>query len=236
MAKKPARRSRNRAVHGALDLKALNLAVIVLDLGSVRLAAQRARTTAPSVSRRIRSLEDMLGVSLFERRSIGMRPTGAGLVFLDAARRVLADLETAIGRAREAGAGKAGRLIVGSHFSASTGRFRDVVIGFRREHPDVELSLLEGSRAELVMAVRQGRADLALLVALDEEDGLDHRPLWREAALLALPEHHRLAAAEMVLWRDLADETFLVTGLGLGPDSQSDRVPSRGVGAMTSAG
>ena len=206
--------------HGVLDLKALRLAVLVSDLGSIRLAAQRAGTTAPFVSRRVRSLEDMLGVSLFERRSVGMRPTEAGTRFLEVARRLLAELDIAMEHARDAGAAIVGRLIIGSYFSASLGRFRDALIRFVRRQPEVALSLMEGGRAELISAVQERRADLAILVSRGVEAGLDHLALWEEPALMALPEAHPQASAEMIRWQDLANDTFLVTRLGLGPESR----------------
>jgi DNA-binding transcriptional LysR family regulator len=207
-------------IHGALDLKALRLAVLVSDVGSVRLAAQRSSATAPFVSRRVRALEDMLGVSLFERRSVGMRPTDAGTRFLDVARRLLAQLDTAAGHARDAGAATVGRLIIASYFSASLGRFRDSLIRFAQRQPEVVFSLMEGSRAELVLAVQERRADLAILVSSGVEAGLEHLALWQEPALMALPKGHPQAGADTVRWSDLINDTFLVTRLGLGLESR----------------
>lgn len=206
---------------GAIELRALALAVAVADSGSIRSVASRERVAASTVSRQLRTLEDALGVSLFERRSAGLRPTETGRRFLIAVRRLLSELEAATRDAHDAGGAIVGRLVIGTYFSASTGRFRDTLVRFLHRHPRILLLLLEGSRTELLAAVRGGHADLALLLGPDEEPGLDRRTLWQEAAMLALPAGHRLASATMVSWHDLPGAAFVTTRRGSGPEVQA---------------
>jgi DNA-binding transcriptional LysR family regulator len=166
-------------------------------------------------------LEDALGVSLFERRSRGMVLTQAGLKYLDAVRRVLLDLSEASGQARQAGSGIIGRLAIGTYFSLSTGVLRDLIVAFLRRHPDAGIAVLEGSREELVEAVRDGRADVAPLLGSRDEPGLERLELWHEAVLIALPDDHRLAHARSVKWTELAHETFLIMRHGSGVEVQA---------------
>lgn len=208
-------------VHGAIDLRALTLAAAVAECGSIRLAARRTGLGPSAVSRRIHALEEALGVSLFERRSAGMRPTEAGTRFLAAARRLLLELESASGHAREAGRGAVGHLVVGSYFSASVGRFRDSVVRFVQRHRRVVLRLMEGTRAELLAAIQAGEADLAVLMGPGDEHGLDRLALWDETVLVALNGAHPLAEAGTIRWRQLASETFVVTRRGSGPEARA---------------
>jgi DNA-binding transcriptional LysR family regulator len=203
---------------GSIDLKAFNIFSLVAASGSIRQAALRASVTAPAISRRIRAFEDGLGVSLFERRSSGMRLTHAGRELLEAAKQVLRDVDRAAGRARETGTATVGRVLIGTYFSASAGRLRDALRCFIQRHRRVELAMMEGVRDELLDAVRLGEVDVAILLGPDDEVGLDRMRLWAERMMVALPTAHGLAGQSFVSWRALAAETFIVTRRGSGPE------------------
>ncbi len=160
-------------------------------------------------------------MSLFERRPSGVRTTAAGARFLEAARRMLAELEGAAGAARAAGSGLVGQLAVGTYFSVSIGRFRDALLRFVGLHRRVDLSIIEGDREHLLGDLRRGRTDVAIMLGPDDEPGLDRLPLWQEVGMVALSERHRLADVPLVRWQDLVGETFVVTTRGSGPEARA---------------
>jgi DNA-binding transcriptional LysR family regulator len=149
---------------GSINLRALQLASDVERHGSIRLAARTARLSPSVVRRTIRGLEDELGVSLFERRPSGIRTTAAGERFLRAALRMFAELDGATGAAQAAGSGLVGHLVVGTYFSAPIGRFRDALLRFVVWHCRVDLSVIEGDRAQLLGDLRRGRTDVTILL------------------------------------------------------------------------
>lgn len=214
------RPKRGEPLRGEIDLRGMSLAILVARTGSIRLAAREARRTVSAVSRSIRALEDGLGVSLFERRPSGVKLTAAGDEFLVEATRVLGGLQSAVLRAREAGSAATGRLVIGTYFSASIGRFREALMRFVEQNQGVEIWLREGSRDELLLTLRRGEVDLALLLGPMDEAALDRLALWQEAGMVALPERHPLADADFIRWRDLVDETFIVTSRGSGPEAR----------------
>ncbi|MBR0682898.1 LysR family transcriptional regulator [Roseomonas eburnea] len=211
----------NAGLLGAIDLRGLTLAIAVARSRSIRVAARGAGLTASAVSRRLRALEDGLGVSLFERRSSGMKLTEAGERFLADATRLLDEVQDAASRARDAGSAATGRLVIGTYFSASTGRFRDALIRFVRQRRRIEVWLREGGRHDLLTAVRRGDVDLALLLGPNEEPGLERLALWHESGMVALPEQHHLSDRTLVPWQSLAGETFIVTPRGSGPEARA---------------
>jgi DNA-binding transcriptional LysR family regulator len=198
----------------------MTLAVVVAQTGSIRLASREMGVTASAVSCGIQALEDGLGASLFERRLSGMKPTGAGEEFLAEATRVLGGVQAAVERARNAGSATTGQLVIGTYFSASTGRLRETLMRFVRQNPGLEVWVREGCRDELLTAVRQGEVDLALLLGPMQEPGLDRLALWQEAVMVALPEDHPLVNRELVRWADLVAETFIITRRGSGPEAR----------------
>src|SRR2546425_6152677 len=76
-------------------------------------AAARLHVTQPPLSRQIRNLETELGVTLFHRTRRRVQLTQAGQLFLEAARRVLTDVEEAVRAAQQASRGGIGQLLIG---------------------------------------------------------------------------------------------------------------------------
>ncbi len=76
-----------------MSLVQLESFVAVAEEGHVGRAARRLHVSQPPVTRRIRSLEDELGMELFERTPRGMRLRPAGRLLLPRARQILAQVD-----------------------------------------------------------------------------------------------------------------------------------------------
>ena len=84
-----------------IDLRNLETFFWVSSLGSFRAASEKLNTTQPAVSQRIASLEDYLGVKLFERDSRGVKLTAKGHEMLSHAERMLRLRQDMLEAARE---------------------------------------------------------------------------------------------------------------------------------------
>ncbi|MFF8591850.1 LysR family transcriptional regulator [Streptomyces sp. NPDC015220] len=78
-----------------MELRVLRYFLAVADTGSVTAAAQRVHVTQPSLSRQIRSLEQELGVELFDRRPGALALSAAGRRFRPVARDLVRRAEQA---------------------------------------------------------------------------------------------------------------------------------------------
>lgn len=201
-----------------IDLKHLAYFVAAAEHRSFRQAADALDVGQSVLSRRIRALEDELGVSLFERGTLGARLTIAGERLQARTRSVLEELDELVRSAREAGRGMTGRLRIGIICSLGPGFLRDLIRGYAERYPDVEIEVAEDGPRAHVAGIRDRQQDVAMLTGKRADSKLDAAVLWREKIFVALPDGHRLADSSMLEWTSVADERFIVQREQPGPE------------------
>jgi DNA-binding transcriptional LysR family regulator len=177
---------------------------------SFRRAARMLGVRQSAVSRRVRVLEDLVGVSLFERHHGGVRVTAAGARFLDQARDALLQLDNAVKTASAAGRGAIGRLNIGILSSMGAGFLREVIRVYRARDPEVAMQVLEGASIEQIALVRNSRLDVAFVLGTPDVPNCDTAQLWTEHMFVALPLGHALCENDGITWEALRDEHFIV--------------------------
>ncbi|MDA9545607.1 LysR family transcriptional regulator [Bradyrhizobium sp. CCBAU 45321] len=210
MAEVEIRNDRRNAAR-AVDLQQLRLAVLACDYGSFRQAAEALSIKHTAFSRSIGQLEYLVGTSLFERSSGGIKPTLAGQAVLRIARLILEQVDTLIDAGQSSGRGESGHLVMGFCTSISAGNLRASLGEFKRRLPLIELATMERSRLRLMTALRNGALDLVVSPGRLLSKDTKALPLWSERILISLPQDHRLAASEIVHWTDLRNETILLS-------------------------
>lgn len=193
-----------------IDLVSLCQALIVADQASFSGAANILGVRQSAVSRRIRALEDELGVSLFERQSNGVRPTIAGRRFLERARVVFAELDNAAQAAMAAGRGVEGVIRIGVLPGTIPGNLGELLGDFRASHPRVAMEFFEGAAREQVGKIMDRSLDVAFVVDGTAAYGCDVESFWTARIAVALPERHPLSGCKYIEWKFLKDEHFIL--------------------------
>ncbi len=202
-----------------MELRNLRYIVASARNGSFSAAAHEFNVRQPIVSKRIKEVEDELGVTLFDRSTSGVRLTSAGEAFVVDARRIVDDVENLTARAKANAAGKLGRVAVGFYKSLSFGGFRVALGDFRERYPEIEVELVETPFIELTAGVLSGAIDTAIILGdVGKCEVLESTALWSEHLVVALPECHRLAAQSVIYWPELKGERFLISHHDPGPD------------------
>lgn len=199
-----------------LDITGLRWSIMVAQLGGFRRAAACLGVEQSAVSRRVRTLEEGLGVSLFQRGPRGVTLTNAGVDFIAVVESALALLAVAVTDARSAGSGQRGRLRIGLTASSLGGVLLAIMERFRGAHPRVRIEMSDGPPDEQLAAVAARRIDLAVLPGGTTVTGLDVSELWREPLHIAMPTSHRLSAVETVGLDAVLREHVLVSARDLG--------------------
>ena len=203
-----------------VDLQHLRYAVAAADHGSFRRAAEVLLLRQSTLSRCIHQLEERIQMIVFERTSGGVQATEAGQGFLGLARSILEQVDSLVITAHRAGRGETGRLTIGYYTSLSAGNLRATLIEYSQRFPDISLNMIEGPRARLVTALRNGVIDVAIVTGEAPFANSQSMALWSERILVVLPEVHRLAAKETIHWTDLTGETLLLSERDPDPEIQ----------------
>jgi DNA-binding transcriptional LysR family regulator len=144
-----------------LELRHLRYLVALADAGNFTRAAEQIYVAQPTLSQQIRRLEEIVGTPLVQRRRDGLRLTTVGRVLLDASRTVLAQVDQAVSRTRQAAGLDRPRLRVvlpsclpeslavaaaaGLRSAAAAGQ---VDVGWLEMPLDAEFSLISTRRAD----------------------------------------------------------------------------------------
>lgn len=145
-----------------MELRQLRYFLTVAEEGRFSRAAERLHIAAPSLSQQIGALERELRVALFERTRQAVLLTAAGVVLVERARIILAEVDRALADVRVAGTGSREPLTL------RVANMADLVLDGPLRHAalaidGVELSVSSGRGDDALDAVRQGRADAAIV-------------------------------------------------------------------------
>lgn len=204
-------RNGQRNAARAVDLQQLRLAVAASDHGSFRRAAEALSIKHTAFSRAIVQLEHLVGASLFERSSGGIKPTLTGRAVLRIARLILEQVDMLVDTGRSGGRGDTGHLVVGFFTSMSTGNLRATIGEFKKLFPGLELATMERSHFRLMTALRSGTVDVVVSPGRLPSKDTRSLLLWSERILISLPQDHCLAAREIIYWTDLRNEKILLS-------------------------
>jgi DNA-binding transcriptional LysR family regulator len=192
-----------------LDPEGLAAFVAVARLRSFTRAADELGTVQSAVSKRVRRLEDRLGMPLFDRGArADIRLTRPGELFLPQAQAALAQAEQLERLGRNLARGRAGPLRVGFVFSAAmTGLLTQVLTTLRELV--IEPRIMETPAQ--IQALGQGRIDIGLLRPRPAyPDGCEGHTVHTEGLVVGMAHDHRLQQVSAITPALLAHETFIV--------------------------
>lgn len=143
-----------------IDVSLLRAFVAVAETGRMTRAAAVVHVTQSAVSQKIRRLETLLDLTLFERRSDAARLTRDGERFIARARRLIALNDEVIAEMR--GADFAGEVRFGVPHDVVGVLMPPILRAFRLAQPNVLVTLVSDVSAVLRQRLAEGAIDLAL--------------------------------------------------------------------------
>lgn len=151
-----------------MELHHLRTFVTVGREGHLTRAAELLCLSQPAVSAHIKTLEDELGLPLFERNARGMALTAAGEHLLDYADKVLAARQDLLFEAGRLKGAAHGRLRLGTVGDADLLRLGPLLARMAERHAQVSIQLRSGYSATVIDDVLNNRLDAGFTVFSDE--------------------------------------------------------------------
>ncbi len=192
-----------------IDLRHLRYFLAVAEELHFGRAAGRLHIAQPPLSQQIRRPEQEIGYPLFLRSSRSVKLTPAGRALMDRARRTLHKVDDDLEAVRSVARGEVGVLKVGFVGSAMLTRLPRILDRYRRMYPRVQLHLNEFHTSQLIEALREGSADVALARDAGAEQDLHVEHAFLESFVAVVPKRHRLAKLRSIPVARLRNEQFV---------------------------
>ncbi|WP_434647443.1 LysR family transcriptional regulator [Pseudomonas sp. D1-2] len=175
-----------------VSFRQLRAFILIAETSSFTRTAEQLHLSQPALSYSIRKLEESMGLQLLARNTRSVELTPAGEHFLPQARRMLRDMDDAVRDARDTLSLSRGTLRLAALPTAAASFLPVVIASFQREHPGVNVHLLDGRAGEIMGWVQRGEVDAGISSLPDDLSGLSfERLLDDNLVLLSHKDHQR---------------------------------------------
>jgi len=212
-----------------MELSQLRAFVEIAKVGQLTRAAERLHLSQPALSGQLKSLEETLGISLFERSSSGMALTPGGRSLLGEAENILAAIQQLKQAAQHLRGRPAGRLSLGTVLDPATLRLGDFLARAIESYPLIDIELHQIFSGAALAGVHAGTLDASFFFGSLDDPEVHAVPLRKLTYRVALPadwhldkprtEWSAVAARPWILapetssHRELVMELFAARGL-----------------------
>ena len=180
-----------------MTLNQLKYFQAVARLQNFRAAAEELYISQPSLSRSIDSLEDELGVVLFERAGRGISLTGSGRLFLEYTNRILEECDIAVYKMKEIST-SGGRIDIGYVFPLANYYIPHKVRSFLsipgNEH--VTFGFTQNRTSSIIREIKNGKLDVGFCAYSENEEELEFVPIIKQEMVIITSNEHPLASKD----------------------------------------
>jgi DNA-binding transcriptional LysR family regulator len=192
-----------------ITLRQLRAFIAVAELGQFHIAARNLHLTQSAVSILIRDLEREIGVRLFDRHTRMVSLTLVGQEFLPQARKIMKDLELAVGDVRDNASLKRGQVTIAAAIVLAATVVPPIIARFLNKYPEISVNIRDMPEEQITPALKRHEVDIAVGTLSEEDPEIAATPLLRDKLMLVCREDHRFAKRKSVRWAELKDETLI---------------------------
>ncbi|MEC9264407.1 MAG: LysR family transcriptional regulator, partial [Pseudomonadota bacterium] len=183
---------------------------IVARTGSIRRAAETLAITSTALNRRILTLEEELGVSIFERHPRGVRLSAAGELLIHHIRTQMSDLERVKSQIADLSGERRGHVSIACSQALLPYFLPEQISIYRKAHPKVTFEVLLRDRAEAEQALLDISADIALVFEPVRLLEFQHILTIRQPVHAIMAPDHPLAGQDVLRLRDIVQHPVAV--------------------------
>ncbi len=195
-----------------MELRHLRYFLVVCEEMNFTRAAEKLMIAQPPLSRQIKDLEEELGVPLFIREHHILRLTDEGVRFRTYANRIITLADRSVEDIREMSTGLRGTVYIAEVEGKAPHLTASFIASFAKEYPDVEYNIWNGNSDEVVQRVKNGLADVAIIMEPYDPQGLHSVSVYTEPWVAMFSSEHPLSGTEgkTVQPKDLAGYDLII--------------------------
>ncbi len=180
----------------------------VARLGNLSRAAEEMFLTQPTLTARLKALEEEVGDRLFVRTSRGMRLTDAGRELLPYAERTLSNFEEGKRRLEELRGASGGRLLIGASPGVGTYALPGLLERFAAAYPRVSVSVRTGHSEEILEMTLKEEVQLGLTRAMRHPE-IESLRLYDDELVLVVDPGHRFTRKGSAELAEIGEEQII---------------------------
>lgn len=193
-----------------MNFKHLKYFVATAETGQVSRAARLLSISQSSVTASVRELEAILGVTLFQRRALGMELSDAGREFLPVARDILEKVEAAH-HIHRGTSDISGSLTIAASYTV-LGYFLPFHLArLAQLYPRIEINIVELNRQSIEEQLLRSQIDMAVALTSNiQRDGIETLTLLKSPRRLWVHMGHPFCEDREIPLHRIADEPYVM--------------------------
>ena len=193
-----------------MDIRQLEYFQMVAKLRNITRAAEQMHVSQSTVTLAIQKLEDHLDVLLFDRSQKQLALTAEGELFLQKISDILNRLQDAVAELNSLKQLQKGSLKVGVPPMIGSFLFPEILAGFTKLYPHIQLTTTEDGSFNIRQALERGELDVGIVNVINPSPLLEAVTLVRQKFVVCLCVDHPLAKHHQLSLEDLRNENFIL--------------------------
>lgn len=196
-------------------LSELKTFIAVVEVKNFTQAGQLVGLSQPAVSAHIKMLEQQFEIPLFYRANKQLIITEAGQILYQRAKEIMELVQITHEDLKRRSEEVWGTLKIGASYTIGEYILPDILAGFHRSYPDVEVEMVIGDTADISKKVCDLTVDLGFIEGLVRYNGLEQTYFKEDAMVLLVPSDHPFANRK-VTDEELDNQNWIVREVGSG--------------------
>lgn len=189
---------------------------VVADTLNFRRAADELHLTQPAITSQIKSLEEGLGIALFDRISRDIRLTPAGTTLLQYVRQIEAISNDAVAALAPFGGQEGIEISIGASHTIAVYLLPRLLLTLQKDWPKLRIHIMGGSTNEILHALTMHQIGVGLIEAPAFRPDLKIEVFGEDELALIVRPDHRWAEKTELRAAELVQEPILLREVGSG--------------------
>ncbi len=183
----------------------------VATYGGFSKAARQLNISQPAISDQVRKLESWFNIRLFERKRRSVVPTELGFRLFEHTKRMFELEKEAMELLSESEALRTGSLRMAADAPLHS---VNLIGAFRKAYPGISIKLSIGNGDEVLSALFDFNADIAVLADVPDDDQLQIIPLRTDPLVAFVDNSHPWASRKKITLKELCTEPLIMRETG----------------------